>query len=92
MLAFLALEMQAEGIFQRLPKAGQGREIGLLDAKARVMGVGGENAGHVLRSGQRRIMEQHTLQILQHPFAMLRLLPDADGRSDARIRSRTRPG
>ena len=72
MLAFLALEAQAEGVFEGLPQAGQGREIGLFDAQARVVGVGGENAGHVLRSGQRRIMEQHTLEILQHAFAMRR--------------------
>ena len=72
MLAFLALEAQAEGLFERLPKAGQGREIGLFDAQARVVGVGGEDAGHVLRSGQRRIVEQDALEILQHAFAMLR--------------------
>ena len=72
MLALLALELQAEGVFERLPQAGQGRQFGLLDAEPCVAGVGGENPGHVLRGGQRRIVEQDPLEILQQAFALLR--------------------
>ena len=75
MLAFLALELQAEGVFEGLAQGCQSREIDLFDAKPRVVGVRGENAGHVLRSGQRRIMKQHTFEVLQHAFAALRRRP-----------------
>ena len=71
MLAFLALETQAEGVFEGLPKAGKGWDIRLFDTKARIVGIGGEKAGHVLRSGEGRIMEQYSLQILLQAFAML---------------------
>ena len=81
MLAFLALETQAEGIFKRLTKAGKGRELGLFYAKSRVVGVGGEKAGHVLRRGQRRIMEQHTLRYssIRSPSLLRRRLTGMGG-------------
>ena len=71
MLASFAFEAQTKGVFERLPKAGQSREISPLYPKSRVAGIRSENAGNVLRSGQGRIMKQNTFQVLQHSLAVL---------------------
>ena len=63
MLAFLALKAKTEGVFQRQPEAPQGREIGLFDAKPRVVGVGGAASGALWRSTRLRYSS------MRSPFA-----------------------
>ena len=51
MLASFAFEVQAEGVFECLPKTGQSGEVSSLDAQPRIASIRGENAGHFLWGG-----------------------------------------
>ena len=70
MLAFLGLELHAEGFFQGGADGGEGGEVaGVLDAGAGVAGVGGEEEGDVARVIERRGVEQDALEVFDEAFA-----------------------
>lgn len=71
MFSFVALEAYAKGVFQRVPKRCQSRKVDALDLQAGIMGVRGQNCGHVAGLRQRGVVEQNTAQKLDHALAQL---------------------
>ena len=71
-LAFLALELQAQGFFQGGPKRVQGREVGPLNSGLGVPGIGSQKPGHLLGGGQRGGLEHHPLEVFDEAFSVVR--------------------
>ncbi len=70
MLALLALELDAEGLFERLADGGERRHrTRVIDAPERVAGIGGEEPGDVLGLPQRNRLRQRPLQVLAERMA-----------------------
>ena len=67
---FVALERQAERLFQRLADGGQGGQLGGGHARLGVAGVAGEEPGHVFRVGQRGGVEHDALEVVEEAVAV----------------------
>lgn len=67
MLALFALELQAQGLFQRSSHAGQRRELQAFDAGLRRSRVRSKEPCHVFRRSKRGGMQHYALEKLDEP-------------------------